>query len=128
MVSGGSIESTSWIWFAITLTAHVVPSGRSAVGSSTAWLVPEPLTENVFGVPLGHWRLNELIVKVTAPLMLIVLFVFTATFVARFVGDVVDTDGAWSAGPTKTGNSFVGLHCDGSVTTRRTPVVFQAQK
>ena len=37
---------------AITFTAHVVPSGRFAVGSSTAWLVPEPLTVKLFGVPL----------------------------------------------------------------------------
>src|SRR5438105_302354 len=116
MVSGGSIESTSWIWFAITLTAHVVPCGRSAVGSSTAWLVPEPLTEKVFGVPLGHSRLNELVEKVTGSLKLIVMLVFTATFVAPLVGTVVVTAGAVSLGPTKTGNSFVGLHCEGLVT------------
>jgi hypothetical protein len=108
--------STSLIWFAITFTAHVVPCGRSAVGSSVAVDVPEPLTEKVFGVPVGHWRVNELVEKVTFSLKLIVMFVFTATLVAPFVGDVVFTDGAASAGPTKTGNSFVALHCEGSVT------------
>ena len=73
------MESTSLTLFAITLTAHVVPSGRSAVGSSVAVDVPEPLTEKVFGVPLGHWRVNELVEKVTFSLKLTVMFVFTAT-------------------------------------------------
>src|SRR5438093_1228657 len=101
--------------FAIALTAHVVPSGRSAVGSSTAWLVPDPLTVKVFGVPLGHWRLNELVEKVTASSKLIVMFVFTATLVAPFVGTVVVTAGAVSFGVTKTGNS-VAVHWAGEVT------------
>ena len=79
MWSGGSFESVSLTLFAITLTAHVVPSGRSAVGSSVAVDVPEPLTEKVFGVPLGHWRVNELVEKVTFSLKLTVMFVFTAT-------------------------------------------------
>src|SRR2546421_13095308 len=111
----------------MAVTAHVVPCGRSAVGSSTAWLVPEPVTVDVLGVPLGHWRLNELVEKVTASLKLIVMLVFTATFVAPFVGTVVVTAGAVSFGPTKTGNSFE-VHCEGSVTRRSTLVVFQAQK
>src|SRR5918911_2423503 len=117
MVSGGSSVSTSWIWFAITLTAHVVPSGRSAVGSSVAVSVPEPLDEKFFGVPLGHWRVNELSEKVTASVNLIVMFVFTATWVAPFAGVVpfVATAGAWSFGVTKTGNSFE-VHCEGEVT------------
>ena len=98
--------STSLTLFAITLTAHVVPSGRSAVGSSVADEVPEPLTAKVFAVPLGHSRLNELVEKVTGSLKLTVMFAFTATWVAPFAGDVVVTDGAWSFGLTKTGNSF----------------------
>src|SRR5207247_9801896 len=101
MLSGGSFESTSLIWFAITLTAHVVPSGRSAVGSSVAVEVPEPLTEKLFGVPLGHSRLNELVEKVTGSLKLTVMFVFTAMLVAPFAGDVVVPDGAMSVGWTK---------------------------
>ena len=92
--------STSLTLFAITLTAQVVPSGRSAVGSSVAVEVPEPLTEKVFGVPLGHWSVNELVEKVTASLKVTVMFVLTATWVAPFAGDVVFTDGAWSFGVT----------------------------
>src|ERR671939_498222 len=108
MLSGGSSVSTSLIWFAITFTAHVVPSGRSAVGSSVAVSVPEPLTEKDFGVPVGHWRVNELVEEATGSLNLIVMFVLTATWVAPFAGVVplVTTDGAWSFGVTKTGNSF----------------------
>src|SRR5947208_15986392 len=98
MLSGGSTVSTSLIPVAITLTAHVVPSGRFAAGSSTAWLVPEPLTVKVFGVPLGHWRVNELVEKVTASLKLTVMLVFTATLVAPLVGTVVMTNGAVSFG------------------------------
>src|SRR5213080_747486 len=113
--------------FAIALTAHVVPCGRSAVGSSTAWLVPEPLTVKLFAVPLGHSRLNELVEKVTASLKLTVMLVFTATLVAPLVGTVVVTAGAVSFGVTKTGNS-VELHCEGLVTKRRTPVEIFAQK
>src|SRR2546423_10078339 len=115
MVSGGSKESTSWIWFAITLTAHAVPCGRSAVGSSVAVEVPEPLTEKVLGVPFGHWRVNELVEKVTGSLKFTVMFVLTATWSAPFAGDVVLTVGAWSFGVTKTGNSF-DVHCEGLVT------------
>ena len=85
------------------------------MGSNVAVEVPEPLALNVFGVPLGHWRVNELVVNVTASLKLIVMFVFTATWSAPLVGDVVFTDGAVSAGPTKTGNSLE-VHCEGSVT------------
>src|SRR5947207_637949 len=101
--------------FAVAFTAHVVPCGRSAVGSNTAWLVPEPLTVKVFAVPLGHSRLNELVEKVTASLKFTVMLVFTATFVAPFVGTVVVTAGAVSFGVTKTGNS-VAVHWDGEVT------------
>src|SRR5205085_9852619 len=109
---GGSRESPSWIWFAITLTAQVVPSGRSAVGSSVAVDVPEPVTVKVFGVPLGHWRVNEPVENVTAWLTFPAMFVFTATLVAPFAGDVVVTAGAVSFGETNTGNS-VAVHCAG---------------
>src|SRR5919199_1415047 len=97
-----------------TVTVHVVEPGRSKVGSSVAVAVPEPLDEKLFGVPLGHWRVNELSEKVTASVNLIVMFVFTATLVAPFAGVVplVATAGAWSFGPTKTGNSFE-VHCEG---------------
>src|SRR5947208_640525 len=105
----------------MTVTVQVVAAGRSLFGSSVIVDVPEPLTEKVLGVPLGHWSVNELVVNVTASLKLIVMFVLTATCVAPFAGEVVLTDGAASAGPTKTGNS-VELHCEGLVTYRSTPV------
>ena len=113
--------------FAITLTAHVVPSGRFAVGSRVIWLLGEPLTVKLFGVPLGHSRLNELDDTVTDSLKLTTTFASTATWVAPFAGDVLVTDGAWSFGLTKTGNSE-DEHCEGLVTRRSTPFVFQAQK
>src|SRR5438876_9313099 len=127
MWSGGSFESVSLTLFAIALTAHVVPSGRSAVGSSVIAEPGEPLTVKLLGVPLGHSRLNELVETVTDSSKLIVMFVLTATFVAPFAGDVVVTAGGLSFGETKTGNS-VEVHCEGSVTYRRTPVELEAQK
>ena len=81
----------------------------------------------LFGVPLGHSRLNELAEKVTASLKSTVMFALTATFVAPLAGEVADTAGAASFGPTKTGNSLA-VHCAGEVTKRSTPVEFQAQK
>src|SRR5438552_14447625 len=114
MWSGGSFESVSLTLFAITLTAHVTPSGRSAVGSSVIAEPGEPLTVKLFAVPLGHSRLNELVVALTDSLKVTVAFAFTATCVAPFAGDVLSTEGASSLGVTKTGNSLE-VHCDGEV-------------
>src|SRR5947207_1193263 len=97
MLSGGSTRSTSLIWFAITFTAQTVPSGRSLVGSSVAVEVPEPLTEKLFEVPLGHSSVNELVEKVTGSLKFTTMFVFTATWSAPLVGEVLLTAGAASA-------------------------------
>src|SRR6266508_5004407 len=127
MLSGGSFESVSLIWFAITFTAHVVPWGRSAVGSSVIEPPGEPLTAKLFAVPLGHSSLNELVVAVTDSLKLTTMFVFTATWSAPFAGEVLLTEGAVSLGVTKTGVSLA-VHWEGSVTYRRTPVAFAAQK
>ena len=68
-----------------------------------------------------------LVETVTDSSKLIVMFVLTATCVAPFAGDVVVTAGGLSFGETKTGNS-VDVHCEGSVTYRRTPVELEAQK
>src|SRR5437764_6219332 len=105
MWSGGSFESVSLTLFAITLTAHVTPCGRSEVGSSVIAIPGEPLTLNVFAVPLGHSSVNELTDTVTDSLKLMTMFAFVATLVAPFAGDVLVTEGAWSFGVTKTGNS-----------------------
>ena len=59
MVSGGSIASVSVTWLPITVTAQL-PSGRLALGSSVAWLVPVPLTVKVCALP-------QLIVKLPRP-------------------------------------------------------------
>src|SRR5437867_3096738 len=96
MLSGGSTESTSLIWFAITFTEQTVPSGRLLVGSSVAVEVPEPLTVKLFAVPFGHSSENELVEKVTGSLKLTVMFVFTATWVAPSAGEVLVTEGAAS--------------------------------
>src|SRR5437762_5981204 len=97
MLSGWSTESTSHIWFAITLTEQTAASGRSLVGSSVIDEPGEPLTEKLSGVPVGHSRVNELLLTVTDSLKLRTMFVFTATCVAPSAGDVVVTDGAASA-------------------------------
>src|SRR5437016_3678474 len=97
MLSGGSIESTSLIWFAITFTEQTVPSGRSLVGSSVIDEPGEPLTEKLSAVPVGHSIVNELPLAVTGSLKLTTMFVFTATCVAASAGEVLVTDGAASA-------------------------------
>src|SRR5437763_7702371 len=96
MWSGGSIESTSLTWVAITFTEQAVPSGRLLVGSSVAVDVPEPLTPKLSSVAVGHSSENELVVNVTGSLKLTVTFVFTAACVAPSAGDVVVTEGAAS--------------------------------
>src|SRR2546430_3738088 len=82
MLSGGSTASTSLIWFAITFTAQIVPSGRLLVGSSVIEEPGEPLTVNVSGVAVGHSSENELPPAVTGSLKLTTTFVFAATWAA----------------------------------------------
>src|SRR5947209_3654306 len=77
MWSGGSTESTSLIWFAITFTEKIVASGRSLVGSSVIDEPGEPLRVKLSGVPVGHSSVNELpdavtgSLKVTVALLLV---------------------------------------------------------
>src|SRR5919199_5183701 len=97
MLSGGSTESTSLIWLAITVTEQIVPSGRSLVGSGVIAEPGEPLTLKLSGVPVGQSSVNELVVAVTGSLKLTTMFVFTATWSAASAGDVVVTVGAASA-------------------------------
>src|SRR5947207_447157 len=97
MLSGGSTASTSLIWFAITFTAQVVPSGTSEVGSSVIDEPGEPLTLKLFADPVGHSNVNELPLTVTDSLKLTTTFVFTATWSAPSAGEVLDTLGAASA-------------------------------
>src|SRR6266516_4929388 len=96
MLSGGSTVSTSLIWFAITFTEQTVPPGRSLVGSSVIEEPGEPLTEKLFGVPVGHSSVNELPLAVTGSLKLTTMFVFTATWAAPAAGLVLLTLGAAS--------------------------------
>src|ERR1043165_6656036 len=96
MLSGGSTESTSLIWFAITVTEQIVPSGRLLVGSSVIDDVPEPLTPKLCGVPAGQSSVNVLVIAFTASLKLTTTFVFTATWSAPLAGEVVVTVGAAS--------------------------------
>src|SRR5438552_3625421 len=95
MWSGGT-PSTSLIWFAITLTAQTVPSGRLLVGSSVIDEPGEPLTVNDSGVPVGHSSVNELPLAVTGSLKLTTTFVFFATSVTPSAGLVLLTLGAAS--------------------------------
>ena len=84
------------IWFAITFTAHVVPWGRSAVGSSVIDEPGEPLTAKDCAEPVGHSSENELPLAVTDSLKLTTTFEFTATWSAASAGEVLVTDGAAS--------------------------------
>src|ERR1051325_1899476 len=97
MLSGGSTVSTSLIWLATTLTEQTVPSGRVLGGASVAGEAPVPLAVKPSGVPVGHWRVNELDEKVTGSLKLTTTFVFVAMWVAPPAGEVLVTDGAASA-------------------------------
>src|SRR5437667_106388 len=96
MLSGGSTESTSLIWFAITFTEQVVAAGRSVVGSSVIVDVPEPLTPKLWGEPLGHSIVNELPLAFTGSLKLTVTLLLGLTPVAPFAGLVLVTVGALS--------------------------------
>src|SRR5256885_2259478 len=101
MLSGGSTKSVSLIWFAITFTVHVVPCGRSDVGSSVIVDPGEPETANVLADEVGHSRLNELVVALTDSLKFTTMFVFNATGDAPLAGDVEVTLGAVSAAAVK---------------------------
>src|SRR5205814_405291 len=96
MLSGGSTVSTSLIWFAITFTEQIVPSGRLLVGSSVIDEPGEPLTEKPSGVPVGHSKLNELPDAVTGSLMTSWVFVEALTSVAPSVGELAVPAGAAS--------------------------------
>src|ERR671929_4211 len=96
MLSGGSTESTSLIWFAITVTEQIVPSGRLLVGSSVIDEPGEPLTVKLCGVPLGHSSVNELVVAVTGSLKMTRMFVLAATSFAPSVGELPVAPGATS--------------------------------
>src|SRR2546423_10575248 len=82
---------------ATAVTLQVVPSGRSAVGSSVIDEPGEPLTVKLSALPVGHSSVNELPLAVTDSLKLTTTFAFTATCVAPSAGDVLVTDGAASA-------------------------------
>src|SRR6266566_9826111 len=97
MWSGGSTASTSLIWFAITLTAQTVPSGRLLVGSSVIDEPGEPLTVKVSGVLVGHSSVKELVVAVTGSLKFTTMLALVATWSAPSAGEVLVTDGAASA-------------------------------
>jgi hypothetical protein len=97
MLSGGSTESVSLIWFAITFTVHVVPCGRSDVGSSVIVDPGEPETANACAEEVGHSRVNELVVALTDSLKFTTMFAFNATGDAPLAGAVEVTLGAASA-------------------------------
>src|SRR5918912_1317475 len=67
---------------ATAVTVQTVASGRSDVGSRVIEEPGEPLTEKLFGVPVGQSSVNELELTVTDSLKFTTTFVFTATWVA----------------------------------------------
>src|SRR5438105_10247677 len=86
------------MWPATAFTVQVVPSGRSAVGSSVIEEPGEPLTVKLFALPVGHSSVNELPLAVTLSLKLTTTVVLVATWVAASAGDVLVTVGAASEG------------------------------
>src|SRR5947208_3064560 len=96
MLSGGSTESVSLIPLASTVTVQLVPSGKSAVGSSVIVQVPEPLTPKASDEPLGHSIVNELVLAFTGSLNETVTLVLGFTSVAPPAGLVLVTVGALS--------------------------------
>src|SRR5437588_11890598 len=96
MWSGGSTGSTSLIWFAITFTVQIVPSGRSLVGSSVIDEPGEPLTEKLSLVLVGHSRVKELPEAVTGDRKSAAKGECAATWAARSAGEALETLGAWS--------------------------------
>src|SRR5205085_2485957 len=96
MLSGGSPVSTSLIPPARAVTVQVVAAGSSKLGSSVIVEVPEPLTPNPSGVPLGHSTVNELPPAFTGSLNVSVMLLLGLTPVALFAGLVLETVGALS--------------------------------
>src|SRR5919206_4755977 len=92
--SGGSPVSTSLMLAAIAVTVQCAV-GRSESGSSVIDDVPEPLTENVCGLPSQTIE-NELESTVTGSLKKTWMFVFAARSVEPSVGELPVTAGAAS--------------------------------
>src|ERR1700755_1569313 len=118
MLSGGSPASTSVTFEATTVTVHIVPTGKSDVGSRTKLFTPPGAagnTGNAIGVATGHSTVKAVESRIlTFSLKLIVILVFVATWVAPLVGIVVETAGGASRVKLKTklaaivsGGSFV---------------------
>src|SRR5437588_335139 len=91
MWSGGSTGSTSLIWFAITFTVQIVPSGRSLVGSSVTDEPGEPLTDE-----RSHALVGDLVVPRSCSSRRSSELDVGSTFVALSAGVVVVTAGAES--------------------------------
>src|SRR5947209_6033913 len=92
--SGGSPVSTS-LMFAATAVTVQCAVGRSESGSSVIVSVPEPLTENVCGLP-SQTIVNELASTLTGSLKKTWMFVEALTSVAPSVGELPVTAGAAS--------------------------------
>src|SRR5947209_14502337 len=92
--SGGSPVSTSLMLAATAVTVQFA-AGRSESGSSVIVSVPEPLTENVCGLP-PHEIVNELVLTVTGSLKKTWMFVDALTSLAPSMGELPVTAGAAS--------------------------------
>src|SRR5688572_5216168 len=99
MLSGGSLVSSSVTPLAVTLITHVVLNGRSLAGSMTTLETLSATALLATTVLAGHSTVIAPATTSTASLKLTVILVLTATFVAPFVGEVLDTLGAISAVP-----------------------------
>src|ERR671935_2223792 len=102
MLSGGSFVSWSVTFAAKTVTVQVSPWTKSAVGSSVKVVGP-PLTDVVWPSLVPHEIEYQLPVTSTGSVKVMEMFALTATSVAPFAGEVLETAGAASVGQMKTG-------------------------
>ena len=96
IVSGGSRVSTSWILVAVIVRWQTVATGSMASGVRVQTAVPDPLSEKVLGVPVGHARAKAPASAFTGSLKVTLMVEPAATFVAPPAGEVETTDGAVS--------------------------------
>src|SRR5579859_3627997 len=90
------VLDASLTWFATTVTVQTVSAGRFAVGVSVYDDAGELDSEYEIGVPVGHSRVNELVVADTDFEKLTVIVEFSGTFVDVSAGVVEVTDGGVS--------------------------------
>ena len=117
--------SASTICDATTVTLHTVFTGSALVGVSVNVVAGELDSEKLFGVPVGHSSLNELVVACTDWSNVTEIVELNGTFVAPSAGDVLVTVGGTS-GPIAISFS-PEVHARPGFSPRSFPVALFAQ-